>query len=150
MLGINSDLSESFLTSEENLKLMARAADGDGKAIDELRKAASKDIALSVGVDDETASKIQNKISDLFLYFCLFLAQLPASWRRAPPPCSLVLEKPRSRPSLPLPIFYSVCLLYNNIENLSTSLLSPFFFSHLNLATISFHSDCYNKHPICL
>ena len=64
LLGISSDLSEDFLTNAENMKLMERAANGDVEAIDELRKAASKDIAVSVGVDEDTASKIQEDISD--------------------------------------------------------------------------------------
>ena len=64
MLGITTDLSESFLTNADNMKLMARAADGDAEAIDELRKAASKDIAMSLGIDENTASEIQNVVSD--------------------------------------------------------------------------------------
>ena len=64
MLGISSDLSEGFLTDAENMELMAKAAEGDGEAIDELRKAASKDIAMSLGIDENTASEIQNVVSD--------------------------------------------------------------------------------------
>lgn len=64
MLGITSNLSEDFLTNADTMNLMARAAEGDAEAIDELRKAASKDIALSLGIDESTASEIQNVVSD--------------------------------------------------------------------------------------
>lgn len=67
MLGITGDLSEKFLTSEANMKLMAKAAKGDAKAIDELRVAAAKDIVANFGINIDEASKteIYNLLDDL-------------------------------------------------------------------------------------
>ena len=67
MLGITGNLSEEFLTNETNMKLMAKAAKGDAKAIDELRIAAPKDIVANFGINIDEASKteIYNLLDDL-------------------------------------------------------------------------------------
>jgi TP901 family phage tail tape measure protein len=67
MLGITSDLSEKFLTDTKNIELMAKAANGDAKAIDELRIAAAKDIVSNFGINIDEASKteIYNLLDDL-------------------------------------------------------------------------------------
>ena len=67
MLGITGNLSEEFLTNETNMKLMAKAAKGDAKAIDELRIAAAKDIVANFGINIDEASKteIYNLLDDL-------------------------------------------------------------------------------------
>lgn len=67
MLGITADLSEKFLTNTKNMELMAKAANGDAKAIDELRIAAAKDIVSNFGINIDEASKteIYNLLDDL-------------------------------------------------------------------------------------
>lgn len=67
MLGITADLSEKFLTDTKNMELMAKAANGDAKAIDKLRIAAAKDIVSNFGINIDEASKteIYNLLDDL-------------------------------------------------------------------------------------
>lgn len=64
MLGITDDLSEDFLTNKENLKLMERAAKGDAEAINDLRKAAAKDIILHMDLSDSDKDKIIDGVND--------------------------------------------------------------------------------------
>lgn len=67
MLGITSDLSEDFLTNEHNLSLMEKAAKGDADAIEELRKAAAKDIITKakLQLDEEGKNEIFGLIDEL-------------------------------------------------------------------------------------
>lgn len=67
MLGITVDLSEKFLTDTKNMELMAKAANGDAKAIDKLRIAAAKNIVSNFGINIDEASKteIYNLLDDL-------------------------------------------------------------------------------------
>lgn len=67
MLGITADLSEKFLTDTKNMELMAKAANGDAKAIDELRIAAAKDIVsnFSINIDEASKTEIYNLLDDL-------------------------------------------------------------------------------------
>jgi hypothetical protein len=53
MLGITSNLSEEFLTNADNMDLMAKAAEGDGDAIEELRKKAATELALGINYDED-------------------------------------------------------------------------------------------------
>lgn len=67
MLGITGDLSEKFLTSEANMKLMAKAANGDTDAINKLRKEAAKDIIAKAKLDlDEKSLNDVNNLIDSF------------------------------------------------------------------------------------
>ena len=64
LLDINEDfLSKDFLTSSENMKLFAKAAEGDAEAIDMLRQAALQDIVLHFELDDEELN--QNLWNDI-------------------------------------------------------------------------------------
>ena len=62
MLGITADLSDDFLTNAENMDLMARAAEGDADAIDELRKNAAAEIALGVNYDSDKLSETEQNL----------------------------------------------------------------------------------------
>ena len=62
MLGITSNLSEEFLTNADNMDLMARAAEGDGDAIDELRKKAATEIALGVNYDEDGIDQLESNL----------------------------------------------------------------------------------------
>lgn len=66
MLGITGNLSEKFLTSEANMKLMAKAAKGDAEAIGQLRKEAAKDIAINIE-DDDLKEKVGSLIDSIDL-----------------------------------------------------------------------------------
>ena len=67
MLGVSSDLSEEFLTDAENMDLMAKAAEGDGEAIDELRKKAATDIIIHAGLnlDKEGFDELDGYLNEL-------------------------------------------------------------------------------------
>ena len=65
MLGITADLSEKFLTDTKNMELMAKAAKGDVKAIEALRKEAAKAILFSPQIDFTGFEKQENILNDL-------------------------------------------------------------------------------------
>lgn len=65
MLGITTDLSEDFLTSTENMELMAKAAKGDVKAIETLRKEAAKAILFSPQIDFTGFEEQKNTLNNL-------------------------------------------------------------------------------------
>ena len=65
ILGTTADLSEKWLTSADNLKLMERAAKGDVKAIEALRKEAAKAILFSPQIDFTGFEKQENILNDL-------------------------------------------------------------------------------------
>lgn len=65
MLGITADLSENFLTDTKNMELMAKAAKGDVKAIEALRKEAAKAILFSPQIDFTGFEKQENILNDL-------------------------------------------------------------------------------------
>lgn len=62
MLGITSNLSEEFLTNAENMDLMAKAAEGDGDAIDELRKKAATELALGINYDEDGIDQVESNL----------------------------------------------------------------------------------------
>lgn len=62
LLGITSDLSEEFLTNTNNLDLMAKAAEGDAEAIDELRKKAAIDLALGFDYDEDGIDQLESNL----------------------------------------------------------------------------------------
>ena len=66
MLGVTGDLSDDFLTNEKNMALMAKAAKGDAKAINELRAAAAKDIITNakLDIDEDSLDNINSLIDD--------------------------------------------------------------------------------------
>jgi hypothetical protein len=53
LIGSTEGLSDEWLTNEKNMKLFERAAKGDIKAIDELRKAAAQEIIMGLDLQDE-------------------------------------------------------------------------------------------------
>lgn len=65
ILGTTADLSEKWLTSADNLKLMERAAKGDVKAIEALRKEAAKAILFSPQIDFTGFEEQENILNDL-------------------------------------------------------------------------------------
>ena len=65
MLGITADLSEKFLTDTKNMELMAKAAKGDVKAIEALRKEAAKAILFSPQIDFTGFEEQENILNDL-------------------------------------------------------------------------------------
>lgn len=65
MLGITADLSEEFLTDTKNMELMAKAAKGDVKAIEALRKEAAKAILFSPQIDFTGFEEQENILNDL-------------------------------------------------------------------------------------
>lgn len=62
LLGIDTDLSESFLTNADNMKLMEKAAEGDADAIDTLRKEAAKEIALGIDFDKDGIDQVESNL----------------------------------------------------------------------------------------
>ena len=65
MLGITADLSEKFLTDTKNMELMAKAAKGDVKAIETLRKEAAKAILFSPQINFTGFEKQKDILNDL-------------------------------------------------------------------------------------
>lgn len=65
MLGITTDLSEDFLTNTENMELMAKAAKGDVKAIETLRKEVAKSILFSPQIDFTGFEEQKNTLDNL-------------------------------------------------------------------------------------
>ena len=67
LLGITGKLSEEFVTSEEAMTLMERAANGDTEAIEELRTAAAQDIIAHVAIepDEESMQQINTYLEEL-------------------------------------------------------------------------------------
>lgn len=65
MLGITADLSEKFLTDTKNMELMAKAAKGDVKAIEILRKEAAKAILFSPQINFTGFEKQKDILNDL-------------------------------------------------------------------------------------
>lgn len=61
-LGIPEELSEEFVTTQENLDDLRAAAEGDTEAFDRLRTAAAIDLAEQLGVDSDTAVAAVNQI----------------------------------------------------------------------------------------
>lgn len=61
-LGIPEELSEGFVTTQENLDDLRAAAEGDVDAFDRLRTAAAIDLAEQLGVDSDTAVAAVNQI----------------------------------------------------------------------------------------
>lgn len=68
-LGIPEELSEEFVTTQENLDDLKLAAEGDVDAFDRLQTAAAIDLAEQLGVDSDTAiaavNSIQSALDDL-------------------------------------------------------------------------------------
>lgn len=62
LLGVDTDLSESFLTNADNMKLMEKAAEGDADAIDTLRKEAAKEIALGIDFDKDGIDQVESNL----------------------------------------------------------------------------------------
>lgn len=65
MLGITTDLSEDFLTNTKNMELMAKAAKGDVKAIETLRKEVAKSILFSPQIDFTGFEEQKNTLDNL-------------------------------------------------------------------------------------
>ena len=68
-LGIPEELSEEFVTTQENLDDLKLAAEGDVDAFERLQTAAAIDLAEQLGVDSDTAiaavNSIQSALDDL-------------------------------------------------------------------------------------
>ena len=64
ILGTTEDLSDEWLTNANNLKLMERAAKGNAEAIDDLRKSATEDIILQLGLSEYTEQELTGLIND--------------------------------------------------------------------------------------
>lgn len=65
LLGITEDLPAEFLKNEKTMDLLARAANDDREAIEELRAAAAKEIIANVKFDEEGALEQVNNLIDL-------------------------------------------------------------------------------------
>lgn len=67
LLGITGKLSEDFITNENTMELMSRAAQNDTEAIEELRKAAAADIYVHAGLklNEESLGEFNSLIDQL-------------------------------------------------------------------------------------
>ena len=64
MLGTTGKLSDKWLTNADNLKLMERAAKGNGEAIDALRKSAATDLVLNIALEEDGISIAEQQLLD--------------------------------------------------------------------------------------
>ena len=65
LLNINKDLSEDFLTNEENLKLIKKASEGNAEAIKTLRKEATKDIIVQMDLDPDATEQVTSVVNSI-------------------------------------------------------------------------------------
>jgi hypothetical protein len=67
LLGSTKGLSDEWLTNKTNMNLFEKAAKGDEKAIDELRKTAAKEFAASLNLEefDKNSDIIYGLIDDM-------------------------------------------------------------------------------------
>lgn len=69
LIGSTEGLSDQWLTNSENMKLFERISKGDLKAVDQLRKEASKEILFEAGIDKENLSAEEQEVLDMINNF---------------------------------------------------------------------------------
>lgn len=69
LLGSTEGLSDEWLSNSENMALFERAAKGDLKAIDALRKSAAKEIVLQTGIAEDGIDSTEQQLLDTIAAF---------------------------------------------------------------------------------
>lgn len=64
LIGTTEGLSDSWFTNNKQMELFKRIAQGDLKAVDELRKSAAKEIIFGADFDEDSLTGIEKEIAD--------------------------------------------------------------------------------------